>query len=796
MKRIISAILAAVLLAGCAASFTSCGSKKPQKAKPDHVYRVSTIDYGSDNMYMSNIFTEGGKLFVTFNTLNPRTENYEMVDYEVDTDAKKLIPAELKHFRPDQTEMAKNNKYLTNFMYCPDGSGWYVYSEYNSDPKTGEFTEKYTLVRLDKDGKTAFEKDVNDVLAASKIKYEYNYINRMEAAGDSVVIVDSHSNLYLLGTDGNVKKVFALGGGSDNYMEISGMYAEGNEIRLISIDYQASPMKTSYVRVDTETGAIRQTELPAETFRNVWNFFTGPGYDFYYNTDSAICGYDAAKNESVELMNFLNSDCTSNVANRLFILSPDKFVSNGYDEVENKQVLAVLEKVPEDQIQEKYLITLATLGNGWQAKRDAVRFNRTSDEYRVIVKEYSIEDFIPAGSENYDWEKATRQALEAMNNDITSGNPPDILFVSSEIPVENYAAKGMLVDLYDYIDKDPRVSREDFLENILKAQEIGGKLYSVMPTFSVTTFAGKTKNLNGMMSWTMDKFTQWANALPEDVRVFREITRDNMLRNFFTYAYDDFIDPATGRCSFDTPEFRKLLEFIKTLPEKSIWEQMENGGEYDQKFWDDYENALREDRVMLETVSLGNYSSYRSIASYTFGTDEITLIGLPVVKGNGGSLESSLAYSIFKKSKLKDGAWDFVCYYLQKEYQTSSNVYQFPIRKDALEELAAKTLKQEEEMFASQESTRSDEIIYSSGGGVTAVAKPYYGGDLQVRITQDVIDSINAYIKSVSRTSRTNLSVVDIVREEAGPFFADQKSLDETVKIIQNRVSTLIAESR
>ena len=135
-------------------------------------------------------------------------------------------------------------------------------------------------------------------------------------------------------------------------------------------------------------------------------------------------------------------------------------------------------------------------------------------------------------------------------------------------------------------------------------------------------------------------------------------------------------------------------------------------------------------------------------------------------------------------------------YYLQKEYQTGSNVYQFPIRKDALEELAAKTLKQEEEMFASQGSPRSDEIIYSSGGGVTAVAEPYYRGDLQVRITQDVIDSINAYIKSVSRTSRTNLSVVDIVREEAGPFFADQKSLDETVKIIQNRVSTLIAESR
>ena len=68
--------------------------------------------------------------------------------------------------------------------------------------------------------------------------------------------------------------------------------------------------------------------------------------------------------------------------------------------------------------------------------------------------------------------------------------------------------------------------------------------------------------------------------------------------------------------------------------------------------------------------------------------------------------------------------------------------------------------------------------------------------EIQCHSISEEVREIVAFVKSVDRTSSMNLNVINIIREEAGPYFAGQKALDETVRIIQNRVSTVIAESR
>ena len=57
-------------------------------------------------------------------------------------------------------------------------------------------------------------------------------------------------------------------------------------------------------------------------------------------------------------------------------------------------------------------------------------------------------------------------------------------------------------------------------------------------------------------------------------------------------------------------------------------------------------------------------------------------------------------------------------------------------------------------------------------------------------------DEIIVFLKSLDHVLRYNVPVNNIIKEEAAQYFAGQKSLDDTVRIIQNRVSTYVAERR
>ena len=57
-------------------------------------------------------------------------------------------------------------------------------------------------------------------------------------------------------------------------------------------------------------------------------------------------------------------------------------------------------------------------------------------------------------------------------------------------------------------------------------------------------------------------------------------------------------------------------------------------------------------------------------------------------------------------------------------------------------------------------------------------------------------DKIMDVIKNTTQVARYDTKLTDIINEEAAAYFKGQKSLDETAKIIQNRASTYINESR
>ena len=82
------------------------------------------------------------------------------------------------------------------------------------------------------------------------------------------------------------------------------------------------------------------------------------------------------------------------------------------------------------------------------------------------------------------------------------------------------------------------------------------------------------------------------------------------------------------------------------------------------------------------------------------------------------------------------------------------------------------------------------------GGGVIGMPNPYPQEQFRVFLTEEMADEIIVFLKSLDHVLRYNVPVNNIIKEEAAQYFAGQKSLDDTVRIIQNRVSTYVAERR
>ncbi len=64
------------------------------------------------------------------------------------------------------------------------------------------------------------------------------------------------------------------------------------------------------------------------------------------------------------------------------------------------------------------------------------------------------------------------------------------------------------------------------------------------------------------------------------------------------------------------------------------------------------------------------------------------------------------------------------------------------------------------------------------------------------RLTQEEADKLLALIESTDRLAEPDENILAIVREEAAPYFAGQKTAEEAAALIQSRASLYVSEQR
>ncbi len=771
--RILSTILAIVMLAGII-PLSSCGKKGPEpvKSKVDHVYKATPIEAGDINV--NKIGVAGGKIVVYgFEIISRDPYESQNVILSIDQATGSIDKQVLEN-------SDENSGYIQEIALLQDGSMLFLLQGWD------EKTEKsaYMVDKTTPDGKRT--RVCDDIASLMESTGENSAFGGQPFYIDSMA-VDKDENVFLtcdyaiIALDKNFTKLFEIE--VNGYIRRLGATSDG---RVYASFRDNSSGGNQICYIDTAKKGFGDP-VPLPDSQNIQNaeFFVGSGFDIYYKDDSSLYGFNAADAEPTELLNFVNSDINPYTVRQLAIIDADNIVCYNYDFTSSDEVareLLLLKRVPEEEIPEKYVIRVAhsPYGSG-DLDSLAVKFNRASDEYRVELVNYlkysTEEDY--SGSEQ-------------LKNDLIAGTAPDIVSLSSFNSTSDLIAQKAFTDLNKLIEKDETFDRSKYFENVLDAGcDTDGHLYELITDFQINTILANKKYLS-FDHWDANKFVDFASNLPEGTYLANYTDRQTMLYLALACSMDTFIDYKNASCDFDNDNFKKLLGLVKNTEDFSYYNSL--SGDELQDFREDQSLPYREGKIFLDTNGgyISSFTDYVS-ASVRYGDkNETVFIGYPTNKGNGAVLQASSSYAITDKSLLKEGAWNFLKTLLDADPAGRSG------RRGLKTSVAGMKKVGEAEIgrwyvFSANgwSSFGGSDMTYEEA--LERMERRNRGGVL-VQINQSHLDAFIEFLNGVQGMPDLEGKVFEIINEEAEAYFSDAKSLDETAKIIQNRVSTYIAE--
>ena len=584
------------------------------------------------------------------------------------------------------------------------------------------------------------------------------YVNNFYADSNGYIYASDWQSVRVWDKDGNLVMTLNMDNGGD-LMQYSAdkigvlVYGETRGIKLID------PVKKDW----GET-----IELPSLAY----NIFPGDDtYDFFYDYNGKIYGYIAETKTAEKVVDWMECDVDSNNMRSYSILPDGRVIAitQDYRSDTNRVQIILLTRVDASTLPEKKTLTLACMYLDYNLRSQIVKFNQQNQEYRIAVKDYS----------EYATEDDYQAGLTKLTTEIGSGAMPDLL-VTNSLPVQQYAAKGMLVDLWTMIDNDADLSRDDLISEVLNALSIDGALYQLPMSFMLDTVAGLEKVVGEYETWTLADVQDAMTKLQPDATIFSgPYTKSNALSSCVSASFDDFVDWETGTCSFDGEEFKELLEFANQFPAEFDYEKSD--------YYDNYESdykRMRSGKQLLTIMELYGFDDL--YVMFKALDDQPCFVGYPTA-ASGTRVRSTFSFdsaiAVTAACTDVDAAWSFLRAVLSEEYQ--SQMWNFPILKSAFDAKLAEAMKQE--FFTDENGNQVEQSKGGIGWGNDEMYEIY-------AVTPEQRDIFMDLLQSTTKVSSYDQDIMDIVTEETGAYFAGQKTVDETVKIIQNRVNLYVAE--
>ena len=502
--------------------------------------------------------------------------------------------------------------------------------------------------------------------------------------------------------------------------------------------------------------------------------YAGTGYDYYILNNDGI--YGISDGERTLLCHLGNSGLLRANIESFLVLSDSVFYIRYRDAANGTRYSYILTPSTEE---ERIPVRIACIG------RDG-----TSDAFRSIVQQFNTSG-TPYMAEivnynQYGLRYDDTGAIDQFRKDLLDGAQYDLYVLDSYFCAEIFSTltdNGSLCDL------------SALCENVLP---------SIQSAYTGTKNGSMTGIPFGLCYIclsapadrysTMDTLRQMAALCDTDTVLCSENIRYQLIS-----VYVSSMLRGNGTCAFDTPDFVAFLELCQKIDGAASQKYGTlNRSSADGKRFLSLSSAHFFEAVQSERLFYVRFplEDCRYLASYKllYGDMPSHLVGFPDADGESrayGFVSANLCMPMRQGDSL--GATAFLTYYLSDTVQNGETnlSYQFPLTEAALE----KATEARYYYYTVEEIGNIN--IQPHSRYVERPANPPSETNEQVRevhLTDAEIETFRDLIRTAIVSTGRDDMVTQIISEELEPFFAGDRSAEDTAEIIQKRASIYLAE--
>lgn len=472
-----------------------------------------------------------------------------------------------------------------------------------------------------------------------------------------------------------------------------------------------------------------------------------------YIDETAICRYELAtgmikrlvelKGRNVDIHQIVDMRVYGD-AFYLFSYSTDvtaaKYISYTAGQEETVTGEEVLDPEKYDTYGRRY-IYLYDLSGDWptDSTNPIDAFNEQSDSYQVVIRDYQYGD-------TYEYDVAKI---------VASGDYPDLIFSTYNSLIAAFEENDAFEDITPYIEDSENLSIEELSETVVTAYTENGKLFALPNNYTLSAFWGDHVQL-GDAGWTVNEFLDWISEYPNAGAPLVG-TRRAVYDACIPAILDMCIDSETGKATFDGEVFQSFITKVKALDRKESYTREEG-----MQILEEMEGSAYclYDGVSLSTIAREEYTQGR----------ELSIKGYPSADGEPVAYINSPALSIMSTSEVKEGAYEFMEFYLL--YMNEVIVKSMDKGVSGLWTVD-RYLEQNREALLQADPEMGAFCMFSE------------------RQLDEVVNIIPyAVLKDYSRDN-----IKELIWEELEPFFENQKDAETVCNIIQSRVQMYLDEN-
>ena len=436
------------------------------------------------------------------------------------------------------------------------------------------------------------------------------------------------------------------------------------------------------------------------------------------------------------------------------------------------------------KVVEKQEITLWSLRYGPFVEQAVDIFNNISNSITVKY-EYGVSD---------DNGVTIKDAVNALNTELLSGKGPDVILTDG-LNINSYIDNGAFLDLAE-LETEIQSKYSNCLNKVMDTYRVGDKVYA-SPARMTFQAVIEPDDISGSLNYISDFQDYIDNSEPTKVGNDLDIYDWTILfEDFYPQYLNDFIKDE----SFDTETFKTFLEELHTL-----WKTLES--RTSQESFDKWESDKiewegRERQFSWRFVPLVDYEySGQSIAVGSIEATETikAAYGYRIYKGdethyvkdghtfralvhNGNTLYTPIeTFAINSNTEKVDAAKTFIMKQFDKELQflyVGDPYYAMglPVNLDDWE---------------------YEEYVLTEGGKYVSSSSGFYEGYVagyDSMLEDDDLVKCFEILKGLDTPVNDDIQVRNIIEEGIDDYMNDKKSLDDTVKDIDNQLGIYFSE--